>query len=222
MDTQQIHIGSVIRNAIFFNFKNRQGGTLDANSLLQTVARLFKLLEERKIEYLLVGGVAMLQYVYGRNTEDVDLLMALSDLQRLPEIHIASQDANFARGAFNELQIDILLARNPLFRKILRQEAAIQHFAEQALPCATVEGLLLLKLYALPSLYRQGNFARVGLYENDIATLIHYYRPELEPLLDELAHHLSTTDLTALRNILTEIQQRIERFGKGFGTESQP
>jgi hypothetical protein len=35
-----------------------------------------------------------------------------------------------------------------------------------------VEGLILLKLYALPSLYRQGNFAKVGIYENDVATLL--------------------------------------------------
>jgi hypothetical protein len=77
-----------------------------------------------------------------------------------------------------------------------------------------VEGLLLLKLYALPSLYRQGNFARVGLYESDIATLIHDYRPQLEPLFDELAHHLSPTDLAAVRDVVADIQQRIQRFGR--------
>jgi len=79
-----------------------------------------------------------------------------------------------------------------------------------------VEGLLLLKLYALPSLYRQGNFARVGICENDIATLVYSYRPQLEPLFEELAHHLSDTDLAAVREVVAEIQQRIERFGKGF------
>jgi hypothetical protein len=78
-----------------------------------------------------------------------------------------------------------------------------------------VEGLLLLKLYALPSLYRQGDFTRVGLYETDVATLIHDYRPPLEPLLAELAHHLSASDLAAVRDVVAEIRQRIERFDKG-------
>ena len=39
-------------------------------SLFQAVDRLFGLLEHRKIAYVLVGGIALLQYVDGRNTED--------------------------------------------------------------------------------------------------------------------------------------------------------
>ena len=212
----RVHIGNVIRNAVVFNFKNRRGDTMNADSLLQTVARLFALLRERQIEYALVGGIALLQHIEGRNTEDIDLIMALSSLEKLPEIEVVSQDMYFARGKFGELQIDILLTRNPLFDKVQERYATLQHFVERDIPCATVEGLLLLKLYALPSLYRQGNFARVGLYENDVATLMHDYRPQLDPLFDELAHHLSETDLAEVRNIVAEIRQRIERFGKGF------
>ena len=212
----KVHIGKVIRNATVFNFKNWRDGTMDTDPLLQNVARLFTLLNERQIKYLLVGGVALLQYIEGRNTEDIDLIMAMSALKKLPEIEIISQDINFARGQLAELQIDILLTRNRLFEKVRRHYSTTQYFVEQEIPCATVEGLLLLKLYALPSLYRQGNFARVGLYENDIATLIYDYRPELEPLFKELAHHLSETDLVAVREIVAEIQQRIKRFGKGW------
>jgi hypothetical protein len=211
----KIHIGSVIRNAVVFNFKNWRGGAMNADSLLQTVARLFALLHERKIDYLLVGGVALLQYVKGRNTQDIDLIMALSSLRKLPEIQVSSEETDFARGKFGELQIDILLTRNRLFEKVQRKYATPQPFAERDIPCATVEGLLLLKLYALPSLYRQGDFTRVGLYETDVATLIHDYRPPLEPLLAELAHHLSASDLAAVRDVVAEIRQRIERFDKG-------
>ncbi len=71
---------------------------------------------------------------------------------------------------------------------------------------------MLLKLYALPSLYRLGNFARVGLYENDIATLMHEYRPDTKRLLKELGSHLSDTDLSAVRGIFVETWQRIDRF----------
>lgn len=215
----KVHIGKVIQNAVVFKFKDLGKNAVNSETLLQNVARLFVLLEERDIDYLLVGGIALLQYVEGRNTEDIDLIMALSSLKELPEIEVTSQDMNFARGQFDALQIDVLLTRNPLFEKVQKQYATVQHFVEQTIPCATVEGLLLLKLYALPSLYRQGNFARVGIYENDIATLIYSYRPDLESLLQELAQYLSETDLGAVREIVSEIEQRIARFGQGFGPQ---
>jgi hypothetical protein len=52
----------------------------------------------------------------------------------------------------------------------------------------------------------------VGLYENDIATLMQHYEPALDPLFAELAKHLSTTDLKSVREIVAEIEQRIARF----------
>lgn len=215
----KIHIGKVIQNAVVFNFQNWREGLMNTEGLLQNVVDLFALLNDRQIEYLLVGGVALLQYIEGRNTEDIDLIVALSALEKVPEIKIKSQDINFARGNLGQLQIDFLLTRNHLFKKIQQHYATTQHFIEQEIPCATVEGLLLLKLYALPSLYRQGNFARVGIYENDIATLMNDYRPDLEPLFKELAGHLSDTDLASVREIVAEIKQRLKRFGKGYSTE---
>lgn len=212
-----VHIGNVLRNAIIFNFRKPDAEVMNAEVLLQAVAQLFTLLRERQIDYLLVGGVAMLQYVQGRNTEDIDLIISVSSLQALPEIAITSQENDFACGTFAMLQIDFLLTRNPFFAMIQRRYATIKPFREQDIPCATVEGLLLLKLYALPSLCRQGNFARVGLYENDIATLMHDYRPDLGPLCEELEPHLSASDIATLRDIVADIRHRIERFGQGFG-----
>ena len=214
--TPKIHIGRIIQHAVVFDAQNRLGQTMSTDALLDVVTRLFSVLEERRIDYVLVGGIALLQYVVGRNTEDIDLIMAFPSLKKLPELDVRSQENDFVRGKFDELQIDILLTRNPLFDKVRRQYATVQQFVERAIPCATVEGLLLLKLYALPSLYRQGNFARVGLYENDIATLLHDYHPPIEPLFENLTEHLSATDIMAVREIVAEIQQRIERFGKGF------
>lgn len=212
-----LHIGNIIRHAVVFNFTKRQEATMHTDALLQAVDRLFTLLHERQIAYLLVGGVAMLHYVQGRNTEDIDLIISASALQKVPEITLTGQDVNFARGTFETLQIDFLLTRNPFFAMVQRQYATVHAFHERDIPCATVEGLLLLKLYALPSLYRQGNFARVGLYENDLATLIHAYRPDLDALFAVLVQHLSASDMMALRDIVTEIQQRIARFQHGFG-----
>ncbi len=214
-------IGNIIRNALVFNVKNwsespegfqRADSMMNSNSLLQSVQDLFVILEERKIDYVLVGGIALLHYVEGRNTEDLDLLMAVSALQRLPELHVTRKDKNFAHTDFNGLQIDVLLTQNPLFARVQRKYTKTQPFLDRTIPIATVEGLLLLKFYALPSLYRQGNFARVGLYENDIATLLHYYQPQVGPLLVELAEHLNENDLAEVKSILGDIEKRIKRF----------
>lgn len=207
-----VQIGDVIRNAVVFDIKNWRGGTMNSDSLIQSVQDFFAVLEERKIDYVLVGGVAILHYVEGRNTQDLDLLMAVSSLDKLPELKIASQDMYFARANYGELQIDILLTQNPLFKKVHKEHSKIQNFLDRNIPLATVEGLLLLKLYALPSLYRQGNFARVGIYENDIATLLHYYQPDIAALLGEISNYVNETDFKEITGVVFDIQKRIKRF----------
>ena len=103
-----------------------------------------------------------------------------------------------------------------------RRYATRQRFVEREIPCATPDGLVLLKLYALPSLYRQGDLTRVALYETDILTLMDRCGIDLEPLFAELALHLSPTDLASLRQITDEIRQRIERFGGRRSPDSAP
>ena len=80
-----------MRNARVFNFKNWRATPKMENmdSLLQTVADLFSLLEAREVDYLLVGGIARLQYVEGRNTEDIDLIITVADVHKLPQITIS-------------------------------------------------------------------------------------------------------------------------------------
>ena len=190
---------------------------MNADSLLNQVEQLFNLLESRRVEYVLVGGVALLTYVEGRNTQDIDLIMALSSLSKLPEITIESEDMYFARGKFGELQIDILLTKNPLFAKVEKNHTTTKQFMDRELRCATVEGLILLKLFALPSLYRQGSFERVGIYENDIATLMYSFKPKMEQLFAELSQYLNETDMAEVRKIISDIEMRIQRFRKASG-----
>ena len=187
---------------------------MKADSLLAQVEQLFNLLESRKVDYVLVGGIALLTYVEGRNTQDIDLIMALPSLSILPEIKIESQDMYYARGNFGELQIDILLTENPLFAIVEKNYTIIKQFMDHNIRCATVEGLILLKLFALPSLYRQGSFERVGIYENDIATLMYAFNPKMKPLFEELGKHLNETDMLEARKIIADVETRIQRFRK--------
>jgi len=209
-----LQIGSVLRNAVTFNFKNSPEVIMNADSLLAQVEQLFNLLYSRKVDYVLVGGIALLTYIEGRNTQDIDLIMALPSLAKLPEIKLESQDAYFARGKFGELQIDILLTKNPLFATVEKSYTTTKQFMDRSIRCATVEGLILLKLFALPSLYRQGSFERVGIYENDIATLMYAFNPDMKPLLTELTHHLNDTDLAEARRVVADVETRIQRFRK--------
>jgi hypothetical protein len=212
-----VQIGTVIRNAVAFNVKNWPGGSMNSDSLIQSVQNLFVVLEQRNIDYVLVGGIALLHYVEGRNTQDLDLLMALSSLEKLPELKVSRQDANFVRANYGELQIDILLTKNLLFKKVHDQYSKVEHFLDRNIPIASVEGLLLLKMYALPSIYRQGNFSRVGIYENDIATLLHDYQPDVLPLLTELSEYMTESDLVEIKGIVSDIQNRIHRFKNESG-----
>ena len=187
---------------------------MHADSLLTQVEQLFNLLDSRKVDYVLVGGIALLTYVEGRNTQDIDLIMALPSLAKLPEIKIESQDMYFARGKYGDLQIDILLTKNPLFATVEKNYTTTKQFMDRTIRCATVEGLILLKLFALPSLYRQGSFERVGIYENDIATLMYGFNPDMKSLLVELSKHLNETDLAEARRVVSDVEARIQRFRK--------
>ncbi|PDV97536.1 hypothetical protein [Candidatus Chloroploca asiatica] len=207
-----IHIGKIIQNARFFNTQQWQGAQTTMDDLLQAVNNLFSLLEQRKMKYVLVGGIALLQYIQGRNTEDIDLILNVTALRKLQEITITSKSEYFARGIYQNLQIDFLLTKNPLFAHVQKHHTTLQPFFERTITSATVKGLLLLKLYALPSLYRQGDFVRVGLYENDVATLMFYHNPNMQEISVELTPYVSNQDLTAIQDIILDLTQRISRF----------
>ncbi|MBI5384044.1 MAG: hypothetical protein HZA90_05095 [Verrucomicrobia bacterium] len=173
---------------------------------------LFRVLEELGVPYLLVGGMAMLTYVQDRNTKDVDLLMSLESVRQIPHLVIEDVNEFFAHGRFHSIQVDFLLVANPFFRSVAERFSSRHKFAEREVFCATIEGLILLKLYALPSLYRQGDFGRVDLYEHDIAALIEKYAPDTDALFAHLEPHVSAPQLRELRSIVAEIDLRIARF----------
>jgi hypothetical protein len=204
-------IADIIRHGVLFDVKNWKSPVLSSD-LTALVEQLFTALTEREIDYLLVGGVALLSYIEGRNTQDIDLILAKSDLARLPEISLTDENQDFARGMFQELQIDLLLTQNSLFNQVKQNYSTERQFGDRTVSCATVEGLLLLKFYALPSLYRQGDFNRVSIYENDILQLLLIHQAQIPPLLKVLERYLSATDLQELQSIAADIQGRITRF----------
>jgi hypothetical protein len=208
-------IAEILENGIYFdvkNWKNLMANGTQSNGFLDSIDALFNLLVDRKINYLLVGGIALLSYVDGRNTQDIDLILDRRDLERITALEIEDENQFFLRGHWGNLQIDVLLTQNDLFKVVLENFGTEREFGSQLIRCVTVEGLIVLKCYALPSLYRQGQFNRASLYENDILLLLLNYAVELEPLLRLLSVHLLASDLNEVREILLEIQQRIKRL----------
>jgi hypothetical protein len=207
-----VAVGEIIQNGIIFDIKNWNKKVQSMNQLPDAVERIFTILSERSIDYILVGGVAMLSYIEGRNTQDIDFILAKSDLDNLPEISITDENRDFLRGDFDGLQIDILLTQNKLFALVCDRYATERQFGNRNIRCATVEGLLLLKFFALPSLYRQGQFDKVSIYENDITQLLLNYSVELPKLLKILSKHLLASDIEALQATASDIETRIQRF----------
>lgn len=207
-----ISIAGTIRKAVLFGSPRDAFQSMHADFLFTDVRAFPALLQERQVEFVVVGGIAMRQFVESRNTEDLDLIMAMAEVRRLPERVAQSEDKYFLRCTFGQLQVDVHLTRNRLFDTVRQQHATLRPFLEQDVNCATVEGLLLLKMYALPSLYRQADFAHVSLYESDIALLLHTYRPDVGGLLRELSEPMSESDAAAVREVMQDIEQRIARF----------
>ncbi len=205
-------ISEIVKNGIIFNMKNWSSDQSGIVNLSENIDRLFALLQEREIEYLLVGGVALLSYVDGRNTQDIDLILSQKDLIALPELTIADKNQNFARANFDNLQVDILLTQNLLFKHIAKNHTTSRQFGDLTVRCVTVEGLLILKLYALPSLYQQNKFDRASIYENDILLLLLKYPTDLAPIWKLLQKHLLASDITKIQEITDDIQKRIQRF----------
>jgi hypothetical protein len=206
---RHLAIGEIVRNARLFRPGRR--AMLD-DEIAHVVDDLFGLFEAREIDYLLVGGIALLNYVEGRNTEDIALILAVADLARLPELAVETQDADFARANYRGLQVDVLFTKNPLFNYVRRQHASTRDLNGRPIAIVAPEGLALLKFYALPSLYRQGNLARVALYETDLVMLLHRHPVPVDNLMAVLSSHLAEHDVAALRDIYAEIEARIRRY----------
>jgi hypothetical protein len=138
--------------------------------------------------------------------------MSVAALEQLPELVIEDRNDLFARGKFKSIQVDLLLTKNPLFQIVLERFATKHPFEELTVPTATVEGMMVLKLFALPSLYRQTELDRAAVYETDIALLLARYSPATEPLLALAKQHVKPGDKRELEKILAECSERADKL----------
>ncbi|MFV1995090.1 MAG: hypothetical protein ACC661_06610 [Verrucomicrobiales bacterium] len=183
-------------------------------SLLEATRDFISSLEKEHIPHVLVGGLAVLQHVEGRNTRDIDLIIAIEDLDRLPNFVLRERNEWFGSGDVGPVRVDFLFTANPLFAHIAERHAEERDFLGARLRCATPEGIVLLKLFALPSLYRQGQIDRATLYETDILMLLRHTPIDDAVLEEQLRPHLPSSDIRALGEVLAEIRGRISRSSR--------
>ncbi|HEV3190984.1 MAG TPA: hypothetical protein VGY54_10830 [Polyangiaceae bacterium] len=201
----QLSIDEILQNAHDFN--PRKAMTVDLRSAVEA---LFRELEERGVDHVLVGGVALLSYVEGRNTQDIDLIVKAEAAGAI-DWNAKVVDRDFGQATYQGVRVDLLLRTNPVFDYVAEHERTQADFQGRRVPIATREGLLLLKLYALPSLYRNGQLARAALYEADVRMLHQGADIDDGELLRRLEAHLSRSDITELSRILDE-QRSKRRF----------
>lgn len=204
-------VGDVIAAAAFGRLNWLREETFSYDSLRDHANALIDLLAERKIDYVLVGGLAVMQFIEPRNTQDIDIVMAVADLKRLPELEVTYRDRDFIRSDFRGVTVDVLFTRNKLFDLVRKRFTTKLMFGTRFVPCGTPEGLVLMKLFALPPLYRQGNLSKIGLYEGDVRMLLEAHPMDTNRLAELLEPHMLASDVVALKGIVADIQHAIDR-----------
>ena len=207
-----IHPGKIIELA--HAARPRKLGIQMPSNYPKLIDDFFEILREREIPFVVVGGIALLHHVPGRNTDDIDLIICSPDIARLPELEIGERNEMFAFGRYGDLRVDILFAEHPLFSLVAAEFSEPVRYEIGDLPTATVDGLLLLKLFALPSLYRQFALDRVAIYEADILQLLSRSDQGDDFYLEILAGHVPESDSTEVARILGEARAKVRRIRK--------
>jgi hypothetical protein len=159
-----------------------------------------------------VGGIALLQHVSGRNTEDIDIILSAAELAGLPELEVQERDEVFAFCRYGELRVDVLFTAHRLFQQVLERFSMPMDYHTGRDATATIEGLILLKLFALPSLSRQFDFDRVAIFEADVTQLLSRTQKPDDFFLTLLNPHLPASDQAEIAGVLKDIRARISRM----------
>lgn len=171
--THQLAICQSIYDANAFNIQNwRDGFPIDYDMLPELVIKFLNLLEEKQVDFCIVGGIAYLAYIQDRNTKDLDILISVTELEKIIDyVEVTNKDVNFTNAVFEGMRIDFLKTSNSLFEYVKENETTKYDFTEGLYPIATVNGLILMRFDAIIDPYQKGNFNKIIFYERDLQVL---------------------------------------------------
>jgi len=174
---------------------------------------LVELLENKGVDYALVDEVAMMAIApEAHPTDDYDFIGCRSDFEKISELSPVSADKNFGRYRHNETIVDTLFVENPVFAYAIQQFQTDCLIGGKKVRSLSPSGIALLKLYALPSLYIQGQRIRVATYEQDLEVLfIVDSEIDEDALLQFLSKHLLESQVLELKNTCEDIRRKLAR-----------
>ena len=171
--THQLAICQSIYDANAFNIQNwKNGFPIDYDMLPELVIKFLNLLDEFRVDFCIVGGIAYLAYIQDRNTKDLDILISVKELEKIiGYVKVTNKDVNFTNAEFEGMRIDFLKTSNALFEYVKNHETTVYDFVEGKYPIATINGLILMRFDAIIDLYQKGNFTKIVFYERDLQVL---------------------------------------------------
>lgn len=180
--THQLAICQSIYDANAFNIQNwKNGFPIDYDMLPELVIKFLNLLEEKQVDFCIVGGIAYLAYIQDRNTKDLDILLSVKELEKILDyVEVTNKDVNFTNAVFEGMRIDFLKTSNSLFEYVKNHETTKYDFTEGLYPIATVNGLILMRFDAIVDLYQKGKFEKIPRYELDLNYLTKYFEIDWE------------------------------------------
>ena len=214
-ETDKACIKEIIYSANAFNTRNWFNDyKMNADNLPKSVDKFLKLLSQNKIDIVIVGGIALLSYMQDRNTQDLDLIISKADFYKIsPSLKVLESDDNFANcETFDGLKVDFLFTDNAIFNYVKKAFCQQRAYQEGVFYIATVEGLVLMKLYAWADLYLNGNLfndkfllTKSLRYKNDIEVLLLNYEIDLIPLKRILKKNLEASKFDLVENLIKQL-----------------
>ena len=215
--THQLAICQSIYDANAFNIRNwRDGFPVDYDMLPDLVTKFLNLLEEKQVDFCIVGGIAYLAYIQDRNTKDLDILISVTELEKIIDyVEVTNKDVNFTNAKFEGMQIDFLKTSNSVFAYVKEYETTNYNFTEGLYPIATINGLILMRFDAIIDLYQKGKFTKITFYERDLQVLTLNYEIDWEHIWKVSQKFFTDGQINEFKKMVAEWQKpRVNPFLK--------
>lgn len=207
--THQLAISQSIYDANAFNIQNwRDGFPIDYDMLPELVTKFLNLLEEKQVDFAIVGGIAYLAYIQDRNTKDLDILISVKELDKILDyVEVTNKDVNFTNAIFEGMRIDFLKTSNSVFEYVKNHETTRYNFEEGLYPVATINGLILMRFDAIIDLYQKGRFDKIDRYEWDLSRLTKNFEIDWEHIWKVSRNFFTEGQIAEFQKMVAEWQK---------------
>ena len=209
--THQLAICQSIYDANAFNIQNwRDGFPIDYDMLPELVIKFLNLLEEKQVDFCIVGGIAYLAYIQDRNTKDLDILISVTELEKIIDyVEVTNKDVNFTNTRFEGMSIDFLKTSNAIFDYVKKHETTKYNFTEGLYPVATINGLILMRFDAIIDLYQKAKFEKIPRYELDLLYLTRNFPVDWEHIWKISQKFFTDGQINEFKRMVAEWQKPI-------------